>query len=440
MFCVNCGNKLDDDAVFCTNCGKKLTADVSKEEIRFCINCGSKLDEDSAFCSNCGKKIEFNGVFSTETIPDSSKIEATQEKTENDIPIIAASENSCEDNPKTIEEMKTGENIQLGALETKTSPLVNFANDKTIEEKAVATKIDKMEDTSEVTYQKSEVPNDKNEQLISDAQVSKKGSTKQDIPNKAESIKENIPKTSTEEKGSSTFAIVLIIGFILSLILAFFIETSKNTKNNNSAAEYNTGLKVGDVIQENGTPIAVIFKKASGGQPALGVALRQSDSLQWASCHYDFEPGYSKTTVSQGYDKSIRGLQNLTDGHDGYKILCNSVNDWQKKGSYPAFEYAENYSAGSFTDWYLPTANELYFLYINLEKVNQSLMQCGGKKIKIVPGNIFYWTCNQVENTSWAAVCTDFCYSIDSSRQNVGGCNQKGGGFTVLPIHRVYEK
>jgi uncharacterized membrane protein YvbJ len=27
MFCVHCGNKLDDDAVFCTNCGKKVVDD-----------------------------------------------------------------------------------------------------------------------------------------------------------------------------------------------------------------------------------------------------------------------------------------------------------------------------------------------------------------------------------------------------------------------------
>jgi len=248
-------------------------------------------------------------------------------------------------------------------------------------------------------------------------------------------------KTSNDGKqGHSALTTILIIVLILSFALIILLNISNKNMKNNSVSERNTKFKIGDIIQENGTPIAVIFKEANGEQPALGVALKQGDSLQWASCHYDYEPGYNRTTVSQGYEKNIRGLQNLTDGHDNYKILCNSVNDWQKRGSYPAFEYAENYSVGSFTDWYLPTANELYYLYINLERVNSSLMQCGGKKIKISSGEIYYWTCNQVDNTSWAAICTDFCQGIDSARHKLSGSNQKGGGFTVLPIHRIYVK
>ena len=54
MFCKNCGNKLDDDALFCMNCGVKLSdATTSK----YCGYCGNKLESDAVFCISCGKKI-----------------------------------------------------------------------------------------------------------------------------------------------------------------------------------------------------------------------------------------------------------------------------------------------------------------------------------------------------------------------------------------------
>ena len=57
MFCVHCGNKLDDDAAFCSNCGKNATEKATKEEIKFCKKCGAELEADSVFCANCGSKV-----------------------------------------------------------------------------------------------------------------------------------------------------------------------------------------------------------------------------------------------------------------------------------------------------------------------------------------------------------------------------------------------
>lgn len=590
MFCVNCGSKLDDDAVFCTNCGKKITDIISKEEIKYCTNCGNKLGKDSVFCTNCGKKIELSAICSVGTTAESSKIVATQEKPENETPKIAVSEKSNEDKTKKLtetkiqetvsetmsESSKTEKNAEVDSPEPKVSASENLTNNHKIEKKAQnesdgnvgitvnqntllslkeynslttgdknsyklkldSLLVDEQIDAetkrnicktliqygyiyySSSKYMREKEPSptiDAGSEIVkfvsclycgekisdSDEICPKCGKEQSDYKelkidgrnflyikdtskvycpkchkrvdknstscfncnanfmtsNEDKNIDIYIPKTVTSsinekkeraecfqktsndgKQGHSALTTILIIVLILSFALIILLNISNKNMKNNSVSERNTKFKIGDIIQENGTPIAVIFKEATGEQPALGVALKQGDSLQWASCHYDYEPGYNRTTVSQGYEKNIRGLQNLTDGHDNYKILCNSVNDWQKRGSYPAFEYAENYSVGSFTDWYLPTANELYYLYINLERVNSSLMQCGGKKIKISSGEIYYWTCNQVDNTSWAAICTDFCQGIDSARHKLSGSNQKGGGFTVLPIHRIYVK
>ena len=57
MFCIYCGNKIDEDSAFCTGCGKNLKEEPSKSEIKFCSNCGCQLEEEAIFCTSCGNKI-----------------------------------------------------------------------------------------------------------------------------------------------------------------------------------------------------------------------------------------------------------------------------------------------------------------------------------------------------------------------------------------------
>ena len=40
-YCSNCGKELNDDDLFCSKCGTKQILE------RKCINCGIKLDEDA---------------------------------------------------------------------------------------------------------------------------------------------------------------------------------------------------------------------------------------------------------------------------------------------------------------------------------------------------------------------------------------------------------
>ncbi len=49
MFCKNCGNELNENAVACMNCGfAKGSGD------KFCANCGKELNPGAAICTACG--------------------------------------------------------------------------------------------------------------------------------------------------------------------------------------------------------------------------------------------------------------------------------------------------------------------------------------------------------------------------------------------------
>jgi len=54
MFCKNCGNQLDDNAVTCANCG----AEVEKKASVFCPNCGQQAAADATVCINCGAALQ----------------------------------------------------------------------------------------------------------------------------------------------------------------------------------------------------------------------------------------------------------------------------------------------------------------------------------------------------------------------------------------------
>ncbi len=73
MFCSNCGNQIDDDALFCTKCGAKLS---EKHNESFCEKCSSKLDDDALFCTKCGNKVQKNDKKDL-----SDKIESVSERT-----------------------------------------------------------------------------------------------------------------------------------------------------------------------------------------------------------------------------------------------------------------------------------------------------------------------------------------------------------------------
>ncbi len=52
MYCKNCANEMDPNAVVCVKCG------VPKGQgNKYCSNCGREINEMSAFCTSCGARV-----------------------------------------------------------------------------------------------------------------------------------------------------------------------------------------------------------------------------------------------------------------------------------------------------------------------------------------------------------------------------------------------
>ena len=52
MFCKNCGNEINENAVACMNCGfAKGTGN------KYCANCGKEINPGAAICTACGAAV-----------------------------------------------------------------------------------------------------------------------------------------------------------------------------------------------------------------------------------------------------------------------------------------------------------------------------------------------------------------------------------------------
>ena len=57
MYCKNCGNELNENAVACMNCGF-----AKGNGNRFCANCGSEVNPGAAICVKCGAAVQAASV------------------------------------------------------------------------------------------------------------------------------------------------------------------------------------------------------------------------------------------------------------------------------------------------------------------------------------------------------------------------------------------
>ena len=53
MFCLNCGNAIEEGDAFCENCGHKIEA----PKYTPCVHCGQLSEEADALCKFCGKNV-----------------------------------------------------------------------------------------------------------------------------------------------------------------------------------------------------------------------------------------------------------------------------------------------------------------------------------------------------------------------------------------------
>ena len=52
MYCKNCGNQMDENAVVCVKCGCAKGTGIS-----FCPNCGQPIAPNAAVCTSCGSAL-----------------------------------------------------------------------------------------------------------------------------------------------------------------------------------------------------------------------------------------------------------------------------------------------------------------------------------------------------------------------------------------------
>ena len=117
-----------------------------------------------------------------------------------------------------------------------------------------------------------------------------------------------------------------------------------------------------------------IFKDAAGIQHGL-IVNKGEDSLQWQ-------------TVG-----TVTGATRSWDGPYNTNRMTNS----------PAAAYVNGLTVGGFTDWYLPSVDELSLLWHNRYLVNKALNAIAGATILRNDRSGYYWSSNEYENSSTTA-------------------------------------
>ena len=76
MFCIQCGQQMNEESLFCSNCGAKSPAseDTTENSI-FCTQCGVKLPDDATFCTDCGTQVAETPVSETPVIEEPPAVE-----------------------------------------------------------------------------------------------------------------------------------------------------------------------------------------------------------------------------------------------------------------------------------------------------------------------------------------------------------------------------
>ena len=123
MFCKNCGNKLDDDALFCMNCGVKIADDTSS---KYCAHCGNALDADALFCMNCGNRIK-----EEQPQTEDSGVRDSQIKTTENIDSVAGTNEEKLQNEKTV--IEVDKTAQEEKTELKDEPINESLSEGNIE-------------------------------------------------------------------------------------------------------------------------------------------------------------------------------------------------------------------------------------------------------------------------------------------------------------------
>ena len=170
---------------------------------------------------------------------------------------------------------------------------------------------------------------------------------------------------------------LLAVSIIFSACKKEDEEPTNNTNNNNSGNS--TNLSIGDTHQGG-----IIFYLDGNGGGLIAAPTDQSSGAEW---------GCFGTLISGADDTAIgTGNQNTIDIEDG----CTS--------SGTAADICANLTIGGYSDWFLPSKDELNEMYINLYQ--QGL---GGF------ANSDYWSSTELDNNyAWY----QHFYDVDQGNDN----------------------
>lgn len=63
MYCSNCGNQIDNNAVVCVHCGVRTSTPpvptaMTSATTKYCSHCGAPMHEQAVICVQCGRTAE----------------------------------------------------------------------------------------------------------------------------------------------------------------------------------------------------------------------------------------------------------------------------------------------------------------------------------------------------------------------------------------------
>ena len=172
-------------------------------------------------------------------------------------------------------------------------------------------------------------------------------------------------------------------------------------------------VRYANVDQMNNTQkekaIAVIFDEE--GQKGVGLT---TDSKKWCS---DAAALYNNNTLATS----------TADGQSNSNALHPQMGVWDSP-SYPAFWWAEHYSAGNYTSgWYLPASGELFTLFSNADAVSASLTALG--LTSPYDGNNWFWSSTTISNSA------NYANFLSDAANTNGSGTDKDNTLNVCAIH-----
>ena len=179
-------------------------------------------------------------------------------------------------------------------------------------------------------------------------------------------------------------------------------EEETPTNNNNNNTGNNTNLSIGNYHQ--GGVIFYLDGNGSGLICDISDIASPLNQVRWG-CANDSLAGAASTNLGGGFS-------NTTDIING----CNEVGI--------AAEICYNLTNGGYSDWYLPSKDELNEMYINKTIINATSISNGGYALNISDDDDEYWSSSQ-EGSEYSTI------------QRFGDGHQKGRGKSNLACARA---